>query len=154
MSWRNHNQHGARKIWRTETRPKRNQCYTCQYFNHTDKCQHWIIICNFWRAISLHYHHTDKNPRRNSLQCSPFSNSNVQCLPFSLIYSSLTWCARLISGLKDEIVCNVQCNVAVRPQRLYGLLGTGSPGQPPRLSHSSWALRLQCNHGALRPHKP
>ena len=31
-------------------------------------------------------------------------------------------------------------NVALRSQRPYGLLGTGSPGRPPRLSHSSWAL--------------
>ena len=28
-------------------------------------------------------------------------------------------------------------SVALRPQRPYGLLGTGSPGRPPRLSHSS-----------------
>ena len=28
-------------------------------------------------------------------------------------------------------------SVALRPQRLYGLLGTGSPGRPPPLSHSS-----------------
>ena len=27
-------------------------------------------------------------------------------------------------------------NVALRPQKPYGLLGTGSPGRPPRLSHS------------------
>ena len=31
-------------------------------------------------------------------------------------------------------------NVALRPQRPYGLLGMGIPGRPPRLSHSSWAL--------------
>ena len=34
----------------------------------------------------------------------------------------------------------VQFNVALRPQRPQGLLGTESPGRPPRLSHSSWAL--------------
>ena len=27
--------------------------------------------------------------------------------------------------------------VALRPQRPYGLFGTGGPGRPPRLSHSS-----------------
>ena len=31
-------------------------------------------------------------------------------------------------------------NVALHPQRLYWLLGTGSPGHPPLLSCSSWAL--------------
>ena len=35
----------------------------------------------------------------------------------------------------------VQFSVALRPQRAYGPLGTGSPGRPPRLSHSSRALR-------------
>ena len=30
--------------------------------------------------------------------------------------------------------------VALRPQRPCRLLGTGSPGRPPRLSHSSWVL--------------
>ena len=29
------------------------------------------------------------------------------------------------------------CKCCLRPQRPYGLLGTGSPGRPPRLSHSS-----------------
>ena len=33
-----------------------------------------------------------------------------------------------------------QFHDALRPERPYGLLGTGSPGRPPRLSHSSWAL--------------
>ena len=31
-------------------------------------------------------------------------------------------------------------NVVLCPQRSYGLLGTGSSGRPPRLSHSSWTL--------------
>ena len=31
-------------------------------------------------------------------------------------------------------------NVALRPQRTWGLLGTESPGRTPKLSHSSWAL--------------
>ena len=32
--------------------------------------------------------------------------------------------------------------VALRLQKPSGLLGTGSPGRPPRLSHSSWALSV------------
>ena len=39
-------------------------------------------------------------------------------------------------------------NVALRPQRLYGMLGTGSPERPPRPSHSSWPLK------AWRLHAP
>ena len=38
-------------------------------------------------------------------------------------------------------------SVALRPQRPYGLLVTGSPGRLPRLSHSSWAptyLKVRC----------
>ena len=34
-------------------------------------------------------------------------------------------------------------NVALRPQRPLGLLGTGSPGRPPRLSHNSRALTFK-----------
>ena len=33
-------------------------------------------------------------------------------------------------------------SVALHSHRPYGLLRTGSPGRPPRLSHRSWALRL------------
>ena len=46
-----------------------------------------------------------------------------------------------------QLITSVDClpsssclNVAIRPQRPYGLLGTGSPGHPPRLSHSSSAM--------------
>ena len=45
-------------------------------------------------------------------------------------------------------------NVALRPQRPYGLLGTGSQGQPPRLSHSSWALTVCQFNVDLRPQRP
>ena len=41
-------------------------------------------------------------------------------------------------------------SVALHPQRPCGLLGTGSPGRPPRLSHSSWASMLPYVH---RDHK-
>ena len=35
---------------------------------------------------------------------------------------------------------SVRFSLALRPQKPSGLLGTGSPGRPPRLSHSTWAL--------------
>ena len=43
-------------------------------------------------------------------------------------------------------------DAALRPQRLYWLLKTGSPGRPPRFSHRSRAWRLVFElHVALRP---
>ena len=46
-------------------------------------------------------------------------------------------------------------NVALRPQRPYGLLGTGSLlGRPPRLSHSSWTLNYSQFTDTLRPQRP
>ena len=42
-------------------------------------------------------------------------------------------------------------NVASRPQILYGILG--SPGQPPGLSHRSWALALCSFNVALCPQR-
>ena len=41
-----------------------------------------------------------------------------------------------------KVIIRFEFNVVFRLQRSCGLLGTGSPGQPPRLSHSSWALSL------------
>ena len=44
---------------------------------------------------------------------------------------------------------------ALRPQRPLGLLGTGSPGRPPRLSHRCLALsRTESFSVALRPQRP
>ena len=39
-----------------------------------------------------------------------------------------------------EKLTNTRFSVAWRPQKPSGLLGTGSPGRPPRLSHRSWSL--------------
>ena len=39
--------------------------------------------------------------------------------------------------------------VALRPQRPFRLLEAGSPGWPPRLSHSSWALRSHICSGRI-----
>ena len=47
---------------------------------------------------------------------------------------------------KDEF----DLNVALRPQRPYGLLGTGSPGWPPRLSRRSWTLHERGTRSTLR----
>ena len=48
------------------------------------------------------------------------------------------------------------CNVALRPKRPNGLLWTGSPARPPRLSHSSQALGswFFVFSAALRPQRP
>ena len=37
----------------------------------------------------------------------------------------------------SELSWHTRFSVALHPQKLLGLLGTGSPGRPPRLSHSS-----------------
>ena len=44
---------------------------------------------------------------------------------------------QFVSRAKINGFGDVQFNAALRPQRPYRLLGTGSPGRPPRLSHSS-----------------
>ena len=48
-------------------------------------------------------------------------------------------------------------NVVLLPQRPPGLWRTGSPGRPPRLSHSFWALRYYSSSSVLlyihRDHK-
>ena len=41
------------------------------------------------------------------------------------------------------VAVQFEFSVALRPQRKYRLLGTGSPGWPPPVSHSSWALTVQ-----------
>ena len=43
-------------------------------------------------------------------------------------------------NIKKRNLKECSLNVALRPQRPQGLIGTGSPGRPPQLSHSSWAL--------------
>ena len=40
---------------------------------------------------------------------------------------------------------HIPFNIALRPQRPYGLLGTGNPGRPPRLSLSSEAQSSMVN---------
>ena len=49
--------------------------------------------------------------------------------------STSTFTQLLSSGANTRLF-----NDTLRPQRPYGLFGTGSPGRPPRLSHSSWTL--------------
>ena len=46
---------------------------------------------------------------------------------------------------QGEKVAHFQFNAATRPQKPQGLLGLGSPGQPPQHSHSSWALKVTHN---------
>ena len=45
-------------------------------------------------------------------------------------------------------------NIAFCPQRPYRLLGRGSPGRPPQLSHSSWVPKLTCNVLMARQQSP
>ena len=67
-----------------------------------------------------------------NIDVSGESVSRLFCLPLLHPVTS----AVLGSGRKGE--CGrTSSNVALRPQRPYGLLGTGSPEHPPGLSHSS-----------------
>ena len=52
----------------------------------------------------------------------------------------LQGCGKYQSMREDT---STSSRVSVRPERPYGLLGTGSPGRPPRLLHSSGALARQ-----------
>ena len=52
---------------------------------------------------------------------------------------------------KKTALTRFKFNVALRPQSLCGLLGTGSPRRPPRLPHSSWVRSFNV---ALRPRRP
>ena len=55
----------------------------------------------------------------------------------------LTWLSWATIPNKPTVSVDVKqhFNQALWPQRPKGLSGTGSPGRPPRLSHSSWTLR-------------
>ena len=67
-----------------------------------------------------------------NIDVSSESVSRLFCLPLLHPVTS----AVLASGKKRE--CGrTSLNVAIRPQRPYGLIGTGSPERPPGLSHSS-----------------
>ena len=57
--------------------------------------------------------------------------------------------------LSSDTDTKFRFSVALRPQKPLGLLGTGSPGRPPRLSHSpralgflrnTWSFTNECNN--------
>ena len=79
------------------------------------------------------------------------------CLRLGCVSASFSWFCVLLSSSEHTLLAPfwmfywlseifttetmLEFSVALRPKRPYGLLGTGSPGRPPRLSHSSWALK-------------
>ena len=76
-----------------------------------------LQVCTFLICFRLLAH-------RDSWICSHHGHACVMCV---CVYSH------------DYYV--LEFNTALCPQSLYRLFGMGSPGQPPRLSHSSWTLK-------------
>ena len=64
---------------------------------------------------------------------------------------------RLASGVMVTATCNgwiqFKSSAALRPRRPCARLGTGSPGRPPRLSHSSRALTSSSSSVLLYVHR-
>ena len=67
-------------------------------------------------------------------------NFRVSGILSCYIWTSASWICHITFRASSSSSSSSSSNVALRPQRPRGLLGTGSPGRPPRLSHSSWAL--------------
>ena len=64
-------------------------------------------------------------------------------------YRNFYWCTLLF---QQNVRSVLVFSVASRPQRPYGLLGTDSPGRPPRLWHSSWTLPAERAVFSMLPH--
>ena len=97
----------------------------------------WYLSLPFW-IMKRHYIALPTGPCKSAT----FHQIVLQ-LPFVPCWRTVKP-VRCISSFQVVVVVvksPVQFSVALRPQRLYGPLGTGSPGRPPRLLHSSWALR-------------
>ena len=97
--------------------------------------------------VKHHVYLITNNALRNRLQTTITSKN----CPRSSVLHAMPLCCLLSSkrGLQPSIApgtrSSFEFSVALRPQRLYGLsLGTGSPGRPSRLSHSSCALTMCC----------
>ena len=79
----------------------------------------------------------DGEPRTSTSSFTQLPSSDWAPCSFSL----LLLCPRRPHVLKSRKLWSLlsfHFSVALHPQRLYGPLGTGSPGHPPRLSRSSW----------------
>ena len=85
-----------------------------------------------WYTMLL-YVHRDRTESSDSswfVQCCFTSTETVRTIRNKESRTSTSSLTQLLSS-------EFEFNVALRPQRPQGLLGTGSPGRPPRLSHNS-----------------
>ena len=74
-----------------------------------------------------------------SVQCCFMSTETIRTTRDREPRKAISTFTQLLSS--DELwACKFRFNVALHPQRPWGLLWKGSPGLPPQLSHSSWAL--------------
>ena len=105
---------------------------------------------SFWHSLRWHYlkkyvAHTDRtelNPRltRRYIRGKGYITCAKQYSSVRLLFHSRLDPLKLSRDpLQGVAGTPSSSNAALRPQRPYGLLGTGSPGRPPRLSHSFWA---------------
>ena len=99
-------------------------------------CQHesQFTVSGCWQNLCKWGEHGQIQPHVNSfMHACVHTHSNTLCL-YILIYKFHT----VISKNAE-----LKFSLALHAQRPLGLLGTGSPGRPPQLSHSSWAAKCR-----------
>ena len=71
----------------------------------------------------------------------PFSEAKAMVDKLGISFKEADQMAVLLAGYRDISLLltyiQIQFSVALRPQRLYGILGAGNQGHSLRLSHSS-----------------
>ena len=121
------------------TFPTKGFCCTQYYFV-------WTLYCACMMHVRIH----DPISMIPYIFCTHYSLYKTVCFCKIMDEDDLQkeWQGGLFLGALFHSACNPPCCpppmfiFALHPQRTRGLLGTGSPGQLPRLSHSFWALMI------------
>ena len=111
--------------------------YNCYYAHNQSWCDtKWLLIesryiwyiCLYWNTILA------QNDWSSWLsRCQSENVSRVLVLSVSKAHTSMTLCDWGVCSQKDGLLLNVHRN--------HRFIRDGSPGHPPRLSHSPWALK-------------
>ena len=96
----------------------------------------------------LDFHTAPELWKRLPVQCSFPSTETIRFIRDGEPRTATSTFTQLLNSGRD-----FQFSVPFRPQKPSGLLGTGSPGRPPRLSHSSWALEETSSSVFLSVHR-